>query len=65
MDLRNWNINNRGAKSVASTPLILVEVAAVERVAVSAVVAIEAHMEITLEEAAPVVERKLLLTALT
>jgi hypothetical protein len=46
-------------------PLTLVEVAVVERVAVSAVVVIEARVEITLEEAAPVVERKLLLMALT
>ena len=46
-------------------PLTLVEVAVVERVAVSAVVVIEARVEITPEEAAPVAERKLLLTALT
>ena len=47
------------------TPLTLVEVAAVEHVAISAVVVIKARMETMPEEAAPVVERKLLLTALT
>jgi len=46
-------------------PLTLVEVVAVEREAVSAVVVIEARMEIMPEEAAPVAEHKLLLMALT
>jgi hypothetical protein len=45
-------------------PLTLMEVVAVERVAVSAVMVIKACVEIMLEEAAPVVECKLLLTAL-
>jgi hypothetical protein len=38
--------------------LTLVEVVAVERVAVSAVVIIEARVEITPEEAAPVAEHR-------
>jgi hypothetical protein len=46
-------------------PLTLVEVAVVERMAISAVVVIEAHVETMPEEAAPVAEHKLLLTALT
>jgi hypothetical protein len=46
-------------------PWTLVEVAVVERVAVSAVVVIEARVQTTPEEAAPVVEHKLLLMALT
>jgi hypothetical protein len=41
------------------------EVAVVERVAILAVVVIEAHMEIMLEEVALVAQHKLLLTALT
>jgi hypothetical protein len=65
MALRSWSINNPEIRNVVFTPLTLVEVAAVERVAVLVMAVIKARVGIMPEEVALVAEHKLLSTALT